>query len=95
MLFPPAVRLRDLELLELFPGPNRIGAWGASAGGHLVAMLGVAPDRLELEGQGLHLQVMGEGRIDVMTDARFASRLSDALANSEANIEALEKEGLR
>jgi hypothetical protein len=50
---------------------------------------------LELDGQGLHLQVAGEGRVDVMTETRFASRLSDALAKSEANIEALEKEGLR
>jgi acetyl esterase/lipase len=32
--------------------PERIGAWGASAGGHLVAMLGVAPERPELEGSG-------------------------------------------
>ncbi len=32
--------------------PNRIGAWGASAGGHLVALLGTAGDVKELEGQG-------------------------------------------
>jgi MraZ protein len=50
---------------------------------------------LELEGQGLHLRVAGEGRVDVMTETRFASRLSDALAKSEANIEVLEKEGFR
>lgn len=32
--------------------PNKIGAWGASAGGHLVALLGTAPDVKELEGSG-------------------------------------------
>ena len=31
--------------------PKRIGAWGASAGGHLVAMLGTAGDVKDLEGQ--------------------------------------------
>jgi MraZ protein len=50
---------------------------------------------LELDGQGLHLQVMGEGRVDVMTESRFASRLGEALAKSEANIDVLEKEGFR
>lgn len=30
--------------------PDRIGAWGASAGGHLAAMLGVSGDVAELEG---------------------------------------------
>jgi len=29
--------------------PNRIGAWGASAGGHLVALLGTSADVAELE----------------------------------------------
>jgi len=32
--------------------PGRIGAWGASAGGHLVALLGTTGDVKELEGQG-------------------------------------------
>jgi len=32
--------------------PQRFGAWGASAGGHLVALLGTAGDVKELEGTG-------------------------------------------
>ena len=47
-----AVRYLRAHADELGLDPERIGAWGASAGGHLVAMLGVAPDRPELEGQG-------------------------------------------
>jgi len=32
--------------------PKRIGVWGSSAGGHLVAMLGTAGDAKEFEGEG-------------------------------------------
>lgn len=32
--------------------PNRIGVWGSSAGGHLVALLGTSADVKELEGNG-------------------------------------------
>ncbi|MBN1676895.1 MAG: alpha/beta hydrolase [Kiritimatiellae bacterium] len=32
--------------------PNRIGAWGSSAGGHLVALLGTSGGVAELEGNG-------------------------------------------
>src|SRR5215207_5470184 len=47
-----AVRYLRAHAHELGLDPERIGAWGSSAGGHLVAMLGVAPDRPELEGRG-------------------------------------------
>jgi acetyl esterase/lipase len=47
-----AVRYLRAHADELGLDPHRIGAWGPSAGGHLVAMLGVAPDRPELEGRG-------------------------------------------
>jgi acetyl esterase/lipase len=47
-----AVRYLRAHADQLGLDPGRIGAWGASAGGHLVAMLGVAPDRPELEGRG-------------------------------------------
>jgi acetyl esterase/lipase len=47
-----AVRYLRAHAAELGLDPDRIGAWGPSAGGHLVAMLGVAPDRPELEGDG-------------------------------------------
>src|SRR5262249_44838326 len=32
--------------------PERIGVWGASAGGHLVALLGTSGDALDREGKG-------------------------------------------
>jgi acetyl esterase/lipase len=35
--------------------PERFGAWGASAGGHLAALLGTAGDVKDLEGQGGNL----------------------------------------
>jgi acetyl esterase/lipase len=47
-----AVRYLRAHADELGLDPERIGAWGASAGGHLVAMLGAATDRPELEGSG-------------------------------------------
>lgn len=47
-----AVRYLRAHADALGLDPQRIGAWGASAGGHLVAMLGVAPDHPELEGDG-------------------------------------------
>lgn len=34
--------------------PDRVGVWGASAGGHLVALLGTSGDVKELEGDGKH-----------------------------------------
>lgn len=34
--------------------PERIGVWGASAGGHLVALLGTSGDVNDLEGKGEH-----------------------------------------
>ncbi len=34
--------------------PTRFGAWGGSAGGHLVALLGTAPDRFPAPADGLH-----------------------------------------
>ncbi|HEX6985050.1 MAG TPA: prolyl oligopeptidase family serine peptidase, partial [Planctomycetaceae bacterium] len=41
--------------------PDRIGVWGTSAGGHLVAMLGVSGDVSELEGDlGPHTDVSSE-----------------------------------
>lgn len=36
--------------------PERIGAWGSSAGGHLVALLGTSGDVKELEGEGENLE---------------------------------------
>jgi acetyl esterase/lipase/rhodanese-related sulfurtransferase len=42
--------------------PDRIGAWGSSAGGHLVALLGTAGDVKELEGSGGHAELSSRVR---------------------------------
>ena len=47
-----AIRYLRAHADELGIDPDRIGAWGASAGGYLVAMLGVTQDVPELEGDG-------------------------------------------
>jgi acetyl esterase/lipase len=45
--------------------PQRIGAWGESAGGHLVAMLGTTSDTAEFDvGENLHLS----SRVDAVVD---------------------------
>lgn len=45
-----AVRWLRAHASEYDIDPNRIGAWGASAGGHLVALLGTSSGIKELEG---------------------------------------------
>lgn len=47
-----AVRFLRAQALRFHLDPERIGAWGSSAGGHLVALLGTAADVFELEGSG-------------------------------------------
>jgi acetyl esterase/lipase len=50
-----AVRWLRAHAQEYQLDPQRFGAWGASAGGHLVALLGTSGDVAELEGEGNHL----------------------------------------
>ncbi len=45
-----AIRWLRANALRYGYDPDRIGAWGASAGGHLVALLGTSGDVTELEG---------------------------------------------
>lgn len=47
-----AIRFLRRHADDLGLDPERIGVWGTSAGGHLAALLGLAPDRPELEGNG-------------------------------------------
>ena len=46
-----AIRWVRAHAKEYNLNPERIGVWGASAGGHLVALLGTAGDVKELEGK--------------------------------------------
>jgi acetyl esterase/lipase len=47
-----AVRYLRANAAKYSLDPNHFGAWGASAGGHLVALLGTSGDVKELEGDG-------------------------------------------
>jgi acetyl esterase/lipase len=47
-----AVRFVRAHAAEYHVDPSRIGAWGSSAGGHLVALLGTADAGAKLEGDG-------------------------------------------
>ena len=71
--------------------PEKIGVWGASAGGHLVAMLGVAGDVKELEGTlGKHLDQSSRiacvadyfGPTNLLTMGDFPSTLPHNAPNS-------------
>ena len=46
-----AIRFLRAHATEYGLDPNRIGVWGHSAGGHLVALLGTSGDVKELEGE--------------------------------------------
>ena len=50
-----AVRFLRANAKRLRIDPERVGAWGAWAGGHLVAMLGLSGPKDGLEGDGPHL----------------------------------------
>jgi acetyl esterase/lipase len=47
-----AIRFLRAKAKEYHLDPDRIGAWGSSAGGHLVALLGTSGDAKDLEGKG-------------------------------------------
>lgn len=49
-----AVRWMRARAADTGVDPDRIGAWGASAGGHLALLLGCADDKAGLEGAGGH-----------------------------------------
>lgn len=51
-----AVRWLRAKAKEYNLDPQRFGAWGASAGGHLVALLGTTSDMKELEGKDGNLE---------------------------------------
>ena len=56
-----AIRWLRANAAEYGIDPDRIAVWGTSAGGHLVAMLGVSGDVEELEGNvGAHPEVSSE-----------------------------------
>jgi len=76
--------------------PDRIAVWGTSAGGHLVAMLGVSADVKKLEGKiGKNLKFDSRvacvinwfGPTDMLTIGKYPSRLKhDAPDSPEAKL---------
>jgi len=51
-----AIRWLRVHATEYHIRPDRIGVWGESAGGHLVALLGTSGNVKELEGKGENLE---------------------------------------
>jgi len=51
-----AIRWLRAQATEYHIDPDKIGVWGASAGGHLAALLGTSGDIKELEGTGGNLE---------------------------------------
>jgi len=61
-----AVRWLRANAAKYNVNPDRIGCWGSSAGGHLVAFLGVSGDKPEFEGKGGHAGV--SSRVQAVVD---------------------------
>jgi len=51
-----AIRFLRSQAKEYNLDPHRVGVWGSSAGGHLVALLGTSAAVKELEGKGGHAE---------------------------------------
>ncbi len=75
--------------------PQRIGVWGSSAGGHLVAMLGTSGDVKDLEGdlgqhgdQGSRVTCVVDyfGPSDLLTMGQYPSRMDHDAANSPESL---------
>jgi acetyl esterase/lipase len=61
-----AVRFLRANAKKYNLDPDRFGAWGGSAGGHLVALLGTTGDVKELDGKGDNLDV--SSRVQAVCD---------------------------
>ena len=61
-----AVRWLRANAAKYNVNPDRIGCWGSSAGGHLVAFLGVSGGKAEFEGKGGHEGV--SSRVQAVVD---------------------------
>ncbi|HEV3416626.1 MAG TPA: alpha/beta hydrolase [Pirellulales bacterium] len=64
--------------------PDHFGVWGASAGGHLVALLGTTGDVKELEGSGPHLDV--SSRVQAVCDLFGPTDLAKIASQSGPEI---------
>ncbi len=90
-----AIRWLKANADSLAIDPNRIGVWGSSAGGHLVAMLGTSGEVADLEGKlGSHTDVSSRvacvvdeyGPTNFLTMNDFPSRVDHLSANSPESL---------
>ncbi|MFD2450764.1 alpha/beta fold hydrolase [Ideonella paludis] len=78
-----AVRFLRARASDYRIQPSKIGVWGASAGGHLAAMLGTSGGVAELEGtEGAHLGVSSrvQAVVDWFGPINFATMVSEGRA---------------
>jgi acetyl esterase/lipase len=61
-----AVRYLRANAKKFNLNPDRFGAWGSSAGGHLVALMGTSGDVKDLEGDGLNKEA--SSRVQAVCD---------------------------
>jgi acetyl esterase/lipase len=75
-----AVRFLRVNAKKYNLDPDRFGAWGGSAGGHLVALLGTSGDVKELEGDGPNKEV--SSRVQAVCDFFGPTDLAKLVGNS-------------
>jgi len=78
-----AVRWLRAHAAQLRLDPDRMGVWGASAGGHLATMLGTAGDVRELEGPGGNLGQ--SSRVQCVVD--YFGRMDLLMASRQNNAD--------
>jgi acetyl esterase/lipase len=77
-----AIRFLRAHAAEYHVDVNRVGVWGASAGGHLVALLGTSGDVKELEGDEANLEQ--SSRVQAVCDWFGPTDLLKFVAEAEA-----------
>jgi acetyl esterase/lipase len=84
-----AIRWLRAHAKELNIDPERIGAWGSSAGGHLVAMLGVTGDKKEWErGENLDQSSAVQAVVDWFGPTNLLTMGAQALPDSRIDHDA-------
>ena len=76
-----AIRFLRAKAKEYNLDPDRIGVWGSSAGGHLVALLGTSGNVKELEGNGGWPEV--SSKVQAVCDFCGPTDLVEFVANSK------------